>query len=108
MGFSLIAVSRATLHCIAQASYCSGFFCGGEQAGGHRASVVVACGLDSWRSRALKHRLNSCGEWAELLRGIWDLPGSRITLESPALVGGFFTTATREVPLLGFLWLQDL
>jgi len=52
----------------------------------------VACGLDSCGSRALEHRLNSCGQWAELLWGMWDLLGSGIELVSPALVGGFFTT----------------
>ena len=28
------------------------------------ASVVGACGLSSWRSRALQHRLSSCGAQA--------------------------------------------
>ena len=34
----------------------------GAQALGVRASVVVAC------------RLSSCGAWAQVLRGMWDLP----------------------------------
>ena len=43
-------------------------------------------------SRALEHRLSSCGAWAYLLLGIWDLPGSGIECLSPALAGRFFTT----------------
>ena len=42
--------------------------------------------------RALEHRLNSCGPWAELHCGAWDLPGPGIEPASPALAGGFFTT----------------
>jgi len=37
-----------------QASHCGGFSCGGAQALGARASVVVACGL------------GSCGTWTQL------------------------------------------
>ena len=46
-----------------------------------RASVVVA------------HRLSSCGARAQLLRGMWDLPGPGLEPVSPALAGGFLTTA---------------
>ena len=46
-----------------------------------RASVVVACGL------------SSCGAWAQLLRGMWDLRGPGLQPMSPALAGGFLTTA---------------
>ena len=49
------------------------------------ASVVVAHGLSSCGSRALEHRLSSCG--------MWDLPGLGIEPVSPALLGGFLTTA---------------
>ena len=42
--------------------------------------------------QALEHRLNSCGSWAYLLHGMWDLPGSGIEPMSCALAGGFFTT----------------
>ena len=58
-----------------------------------RASVVVACGLSSCGSRALERRLSSCGSWAYLLHGMWDLPGPGIEPVSPALAGGFLTTA---------------
>ena len=37
------------------------------------------------------HRPNSCGAWASLLCGMWDLPEPEIEPMSPALAGGFFT-----------------
>ena len=40
----------------------------------------------------LEHRLGSCGTWAQLLQGIWDLPELGIEPVSPALAGEFFTT----------------
>ena len=43
---------------IAVASRC------GARALGVPASVVVACGLSSCRSRALERRLSNCGTWA--------------------------------------------
>ena len=55
--------------------------CGGAQALGAQASVVVACGL------------TSCGSRAWLLCGMWDLPGPGTEPVSPALAGGFLTTA---------------
>ena len=55
---------RAALHCGAQASHCSAFSCFRAQAPGTRASVVAACGLSCCGSRALEHRLSSCGAWA--------------------------------------------
>ena len=36
---------------------------------------------------------SSCGAWAQLLRGMWDLPGSGIEPVSPASAGRFSTTA---------------
>ena len=59
---------------------------------GTRASAAVACGLRSCGSRALEHRLSSCGVWAESHCGTWDLPGPGIEPASPASAGGFFTT----------------
>ena len=53
---------------------------------------LQACGLSSCGSRALEHRLGSCGTRAQLLRGMWDLPGPGIEPASPALAGGFLTT----------------
>ena len=58
-----------------------------------RASVVVARGLSSCGSWALERRLSSCGAWASLLSRMWDLPGPGLEPMSPALAGGFLTTA---------------
>ena len=69
---------------------------------GARASVVVAHGFSSRGSRALEHRLNSCGAWAWLLQGMWELPRSGIKPISPALVDGFFTTEPPGKPYLLF------
>ena len=69
-----------------------------------RASVVAARGLSSFGPRALEHRLSSCGAQAELLRGMWDLPGPGIEPVSPALAGGFLTTTPpgkSSAPILG-------
>ena len=46
-----------------------------------RASVVAACGL------------SSRGAQTQLLRGMWYLPGPGLEPVSPALAGGFSTTA---------------
>ena len=56
-------------------------------------SVVVTRGLSSCGLRALEHRLSSCGAWAQLRRGMWDLPAPGIEPVFPALAGGFLTTA---------------
>ena len=71
---------------IAVASHC------GARALGARASVVVACGLSSCGLQALERRLSSCGTWAYLLHGMWDLPGPGLEPVSPALAGRFLTT----------------
>ena len=78
----------ATLHCGARASHCGGFSGCGAWALGAWASVVVA------------RRLRSCGAWAELLCGMWDLPGPGIEPVSPALADGFLTTAPPGKPQL--------
>ena len=57
-----------------------------------QASVVVARGLSSCGSRCPEHWLNSCDILAQLLCGMWDLPGPGIEPMSPALAGRFFTT----------------
>ena len=74
-------LAGATLRCGARVAYCIGFSCCGARPLGARASVVVACGL------------GSCGIRAKLLGGMWDLPGPGIEPVSPALAGGFLTTA---------------
>ena len=40
------------------------------QSTGSRCAGFSSCG-----SRALEHRLRSCGAWAQLLGGMWDPPG---------------------------------
>ena len=69
------------------------------------ASVVAAHGLSSCGSRALEHRLSSSGARAQLLRGIWYLPGPGLEPVSPALAGGFSTTAPPRKPKLQSLLL---
>ena len=79
-GFSLVAASggHSSLKC-ARFSL-GGFFCCRARALGTRASGVVVLGL------------SSCGTRAELLLGMWELPGPGLEPVSPALAGGFLTT----------------
>ena len=63
-------------------------------------SVVVARGLSSCGSRALESRLSSCGTGAQLLYGMWDLPGPGLEPVSPALAGGFLITVPPGKPPL--------
>ena len=60
---------------------CVGFSCYEAWALGTRASVVVA------------QKLSSCDSRASLLCFMWDLLGPGIEPVSPALAGGFLTTA---------------
>ena len=55
---------RGLLCCGARASHCGGFSCCGAWALGTWVSVVAARGLSSCGSRALEHRLSSCGAQA--------------------------------------------
>ena len=66
--------------------------CRARTAPGARASVVLAC------------RLSSCGAQACLLCSMWDLPRPGIEPISPALAGGFLTTAP---PGKSLPWLAD-
>ena len=47
--------------------------------------------------------LHSCGTWAYLLRGMWDLLRSGIEPMSPALAGRFFTTQSLGNPFSPYL-----
>ena len=67
-----------------------------------RASVVAAHRHSHCGSQALEHRLDSCGTWAELLLGMWDLPRPGIKPMSPAVAGGFFTPEPPGKPCLNF------
>ena len=55
------------------------------------ASLVVVHRLQT-------RRLSSCGSRAQLLRGMWDLPGPGLKPVSPALAGGLSTAAPRGKP----------
>ena len=99
-GFLQLRQVGATLHCCAWTSHCGGFSCCGAWALGVRASVVAARGLSSCGSRALERRLSSCGTRAQLLHGTWDLPGPGLEPVSPALAGGFLTTAPQGKSLV--------
>ena len=55
------------------------------------ASPVAEHGLQT-------RRLSSCGARAQLLRGMWDLPRPGLEPVSPALAGGFLTTAPPGKP----------
>ena len=55
-------------------------------------------GFSSCGTWALERRLRSCGARAELLHGMWDLPGPGLEPVSPALAGGFLTTVPPRKP----------
>ena len=54
-----------------------------------QASAVASWGISSCGSRALGHRLNSCGTWAYFAPCTWHLPRPGIEFVSPALAGSF-------------------
>ena len=104
VGFLQLRRAGATFHFSARASHCGGFSCCGAQALGVWASVVVALRLSSCGSQALERRLSSCGPRAQLLGGMWDLPGPGFKPMSPVLAGGFPTTAPPGKPYHPFLY----
>ena len=67
------------------------------QSTGSRHAGFSSCG--SW---ALERRLSSCGAQAQLLRGMWDLHRRALEPVSPALAGGFLTTAPPGKPYTQF------
>ena len=76
----------ATVHCGAWASHCRGFSC-------CRAQALEHAGFSSRSAWALKHRLRTCGLWAQLPLSMWDLPRPRI---KPALQGKLLTTRPKS------------
>ena len=69
-----------------------------------RSTGSRCAGFSSCGSRALEHRLSSCGAQAQLpllLRGVWDLPRPVLEPMCPALAGGFLTTAPPGKPTHG-------
>ena len=61
------------------------------------ASLVV-------EHRLQTRRLSNCGSWAQLLRGMWDLPRPGLEPVSPALAGRFSTTAPPGKPCLFYFY----
>ena len=81
--------------CSARPPPCGGFSCCGAPVPGPRASAVAARGLSSG------------GTWAQLLRGMWDLPASEIKLVSPASAAEFFTAEPPGKPRITNLLLSS-
>ena len=90
-GPSLVAVTRGSSLAVVT-SHCGGFSCCRTRALGSQASVAAAHGCRSCSSRALEHRLSSCGTRASLLHATWDRPRPGIEPTSSALAAGFLTT----------------
>ena len=63
-----------------------------------RGPLTIAASLVA-EHRLQTRRLSSCGSRAQLLRGMWDLPRPGLEPMSPALAGGFSTTAPPGKPL---------
>ena len=64
-----------------------------------RGPLTVAASLVA-EHRLQMRRLSSCGSRAQLLRGMWDPPRPGLDPASPALSGGFSTTAPPGKPPL--------
>ena len=58
-------------------------------------------GFRSRGSQAVEHSLSSCGSWALLPLGVWDLPGSGLKSMTPTLAGRVFTTEPSGNPNQG-------
>ena len=63
-----------------------------------RGPLTIAASLVA-EQRLQTPRLSSCGSWAQLLCGMWDLPRPGLKPMSPALAGRFSTTAPPGKPL---------
>ena len=57
-----------------------------------RGPLAIAASL------VVEHRLSNCGSRAQPLHGMWDLPRPGLEPVSPALAGGFSTTAPPGKP----------
>ena len=62
-----------------------------------RGPLTIAASLVA-EHRLQTRRLSSCDSRAQLLRGMWDLPRPGLEPVSPALAGGFLTTAPPGKP----------
>ena len=66
-----------------------------------RGPLTVVASLVA-EHRLQMRRLSSCGSWAQLLRGMWDLPRPGLEPVFPALAGRFSTTVPPGKPLQFF------
>ena len=92
-GLSLVAASRGY-----SSLWCAGFSLRWLlllRSTGSRCAGFSSCG-----TRALESRLSSCGAQVQLFHGMWDLPRPGLEPVSPALAGGFLTTAPPGKPYL--------
>ena len=62
-----------------------------------RGPLTVVASLVA-EQRLQTRRLSNCGSWAQLLRGMWDLPRPGLEPVCPALAGRFSTTAPPGKP----------
>ena len=70
-----------------------------------RRTLTVAASLVA-EHRLQTRRLSNCGSWAQLLRGMWDLPIPGLEPVSSALAGRFSTTAPPGKP--GFFFYSQI
>ena len=66
-----------------------------------RGPLTIAASLVA-EHRLQTRRLSSCGSQAQLLHGMWDLPGPGLEPVSPALAGRLSTTAPPGKPSLSY------
>ena len=64
-----------------------------------RGPLTVTASLVA-EHRLQTRRISNCGSWAQLLRGMWDLPRPGLEPVSPALAGRFSTTAPPGKPII--------
>ena len=62
-----------------------------------RRPLIIAASLVA-EHRLQTHRLSNCGSWAQLLRGMWDLPRPGLEPVSSAPAGRLPTTAPPGKP----------
>ena len=97
--------------CVGSLFLCEGFLssCGkwGPLFIAVRRPLTIAASLVA-EHRLQTHRLSNCGSRAQLLRGMWDLPRPGLEPVSPALAGGFSTTAPPGKPYCPVLMTVNL
>ena len=73
-----------------------------------RGPLTIAASLAA-EHRLQTRRLSNCGSWAQLLRGMWNLPRPGHEPMFPALAGRFSTTAPPGKPSkLSLLWIFEV